>query len=116
MLLTMSDNGFGKRTDSFSYRCMNRGGRGSIIMKNRKGGRTIIAYPVTDQDDVIAATDGGQVIRFRAKDISVSSRTASGVIIVRMPENEKIVSVTVLPNQDLDDHDDIDENQIVTEN
>jgi DNA gyrase subunit A len=102
MLLTMSNKGFGKRTDSFAYRRMNRGGQGSSIMKLRKDAEMVIACPVADTDDVIAATDGGQVIRFRACDISIQSRTASGVTLVRMADNEKIVSVTVLPGDEND--------------
>lgn len=101
MLLTMSNKGFGKRTDSFAYRRMNRGGQGASIMKLRKDAEMIAAYPVADNDDVIAATDGGQVIRFRAADISIQSRTASGVTLVRMAEDEKIVSITILPNDDV---------------
>lgn len=107
MILTMSNKGFGKRTDSFAYRRMNRGGQGSTIMKLRKDAEMIIACPVSDTDDVIAATDGGQVIRFRAADISIQSRTASGVTLVRMADDEKIVSVTVIPNDDVVDDDDI---------
>ncbi len=103
MILTMSNKGFGKRTDSFSYRRMNRGGQGSTIMKLRKDAEMIAAYPVLDTDDVIAATDGGQVIRFRAADISIQSRTASGVTLVRMADDEKIVSVTVIPNDEIID-------------
>ncbi|MFT6071862.1 MAG: DNA gyrase subunit A [Alphaproteobacteria bacterium] len=102
MLLTISDKGFGKRTDSFAYRRMNRGGQGSAIMKLRGDAQMIAAYPVADTDDVIAATDGGQVIRFRACDISIQSRTAGGVTLVRVGKDEKIVSVTVIPNDDVD--------------
>jgi DNA gyrase subunit A len=107
MILTMSNKGFGKRTDSFAYRRMNRGGQGSTIMKLRKDAEMIIACPVSDTDDVIAATDGGQVIRFRAADISIQSRTASGVTLVRMADDEKIVSVTVIPNDDVVGDDDM---------
>ena len=101
MLLTISNKGFGKRTDSFAYRRMNRGGQGSTIMKLRKEAQMIGAYPVSDTDDIIAATDGGQVIRFRAADVSIQSRTAAGVTLVRMGEDEKIVSVTILPSDDV---------------
>ncbi len=105
MILTMSNKGIGKRTDSFAYRRMNRGGQGSTIMKLRKGAEMIMACPVADTDDVVAATDGGQVIRFRASDISIQSRTAGGVTLVRMADDEKITSVTVIPNDGVVDDD-----------
>jgi DNA gyrase subunit A len=102
MLLTISNKGFGKRTDSFAYRRMNRGGKGATIMKLRLDAQMIGAYPVSDTDDIIAATDGGQVIRFRAADVSIQSRTAAGVTLVRMGDDEKIVSVTILPSDEAD--------------
>jgi DNA gyrase subunit A len=105
MILTMSNKGMGKRTDSFAYRRMNRGGQGSTIMKLRKGAEMVMACSVADTDDVVAATDGGQVIRFRASDISIQSRTAGGVTLVRMADDEKIASVTVIPNDGVVDED-----------
>lgn len=106
MLLTMTDKGHGKRTDSFAYRRMNRGGQGSALMKLRKDAHVIAACPVSDNDDIIAATDGGQVIRFRAADISIQSRTAGGVTLVRMSGDERIASVTVIPNDNSDNEED----------
>lgn len=97
MLLCMSDSGYGKRMNSFAIRTMNRGGMGLAIMNiDRKGGQMLGAYPICDDNDVIAATDGGQVIRFKSDSISVQSRTASGITLVRMGEGEKIVSITIL--------------------
>jgi DNA gyrase subunit A len=100
MLLTINNKGFGKRTDSFAYRRMNRGGRGAGIMKLKNNAEVIGAYPVSDTDDIIAATDGGQVIRFRANNVSIQSRMAAGVTLVRMAEHEKIVSVTIIPSDE----------------
>jgi len=114
MLLTISDKGYGKRTDSFAYRRMNRGGQGSSIMKLKADASMIAAYPVTDTDDIIAATDGGQVIRFRAADVSIQGRTASGVTLVRVGEDEKIVSVTVIPNDPDTSDSDHDESDVTT--
>ena len=100
-LLVMSDSGFGKRTDAYSFRPMNRGGQGVTAMDlERRGGKMNGIYVISDQDDVIAATDGGQVIRFSAKTISIQSRTAGGVTLVRLEEGEKIASITVVPSAD----------------
>ncbi|MEM6603620.1 MAG: DNA gyrase subunit A [Pseudomonadota bacterium] len=107
LIVSMSDKGYGKRTDAFSYRPMNRGGQGVSVMNlGRRGGEMIGSFVVEQTDDIIAATDGGQVIRFKAQDISIQSRTAGGVTLVRLGEDEKIVSITIVPSDGEDQSDD----------
>jgi len=101
LVLSMSDAGFGKRTDAHSFRAMNRGGQGVSVMNlDRRGGEMIGTFVVSDTDDVIAATDGGQVIRFKVSDISIQSRTAGGVTLVRLGDDEKIASITIVPSDE----------------
>ncbi len=99
ILLIVSDKGYGKRFSSHSVRKTGRGGQGvTAINLGRRGGKVAAVYPVRHDDDVIAVTDGGKIIRFRAGSVSIQSRTASGVTLVNVDENEKTVSIAIIPD------------------
>ena len=81
-LLTVRDDGFGKRTSAHDYRVTRRGGKGVINIDVGKTGKVVAAFPVGEKDEIMLVTDGGQLIRCAVMDISKVGRSARGVIIV----------------------------------
>jgi DNA gyrase subunit A len=93
-LLTVTENGFGKRTQTEEYRKQARGGKGIITMKTtERNGPVVGVLPVTDEDDLMIITDGGKIIRLRVNDISIIGRNTQGVRLINLEEQEKVVGV-----------------------
>ncbi len=93
-VLTISENGYGKRTSSFEYRVTGRGGKGIVAMAvNARNGRLVASFPVEDSDEVMLVTDGGQLIRCPVEGIRVAGRGTQGVIVFDTAEGERVVSV-----------------------
>jgi DNA gyrase subunit A len=95
-LLTITENGFGKRSEFDDFRLMkNRGGGGVTCHKlTEKTGLLAGIIAVSDEDDVMMITDSGIIIRTPASDISLYSRTAAGVIVMRLEKGQKLVNIT----------------------
>ena len=95
-LLTVTENGFGKRTEFDDFRLMKNRGGGGVICHNltEKTGLLAGIISVDDEDDIMVITNEGIIIRTPASDVSVYSRTASGVIVMRLEEGQSIVNVT----------------------
>ena len=95
-LLTITENGFGKRTDFEDFRLMKNRGGGGVICHNltEKTGLLAGIISVDDEDDIMVITDSGIIIRTPSSDVSTYSRTASGVIVMRLEKGQKIVNVT----------------------
>lgn len=95
-LVTITENGYGKRSSFDEFRLMkNRGGHGVAAHKiNEKTGRLASIATVSDEDDLMLITDEGVIIRTPVSDIPTYSRTAGGVIVMRMNEGAKIVGFT----------------------
>jgi DNA gyrase subunit A len=101
-LLTITDNGLGKRTSFEEYSLHSRGGKGMCChnLTDRSGLLTAIAA-VGEEDDVMLITSTGTVIRMPVSDIPVYGRNASGVIAMRLEEGAKLVNMAVLtPDQE----------------
>jgi len=93
-VLTITRNGYGKRSSSFEYRTSGRGGKGIIaIVVNDRNGPVCASFPVEDSDQIMLVTDGGQLIRTTVGGIRVAGRNTQGVTIFRTGEAEKVVSV-----------------------
>ncbi len=93
-VLTLSENGYGKRTSSYEYRTTGRGGKGIVAMAvNARNGNLISSFPVEESDQIMLVTDGGQLIRCPVHGIRVAGRSTQGVIVINTPEGEKVVSV-----------------------
>jgi DNA gyrase subunit A len=93
-VLTMSQNGFGKRSSSYEYRVTGRGGSGIVaIGMGKKNSAVIASFPVEESDDLMLISDGGQIIRVAASSVSVQGRAAQGVTVFKVDEGEKVVSV-----------------------
>nr|WP_280174666.1 DNA gyrase subunit A [Kaistia soli] len=97
LVLTISENGYGKRTSSFEYRITGRGGKGIVAMAvNERNGKLVASFPVEDSDQIMLVTDGGQTIRMPVggdKPIRIVSRGSQGVIVFDTAAGEKVVSV-----------------------
>lgn len=106
-VLTISENGYGKRTSSFEYRITGRGGKGIVAMAvNERNGKLIASFPVEDSDQIMLVTDGGQMIRMPVggdKPIRIVSRGSQGVIVFNTDESEKVVSVDRLSDVEEDE-------------
>jgi DNA gyrase subunit A len=93
-VLTISENGFGKRTSSFEYRTTGRGGKGIVAMSvNGRNGKLVASFPVEDSDQIMLVTDKGQLIRCPVEDIRIAGRSTQGVIVFDTAEDEHVVSV-----------------------
>ena len=94
VILTVSSNGYGKRTSSFEYRITNRGGKGIVAMAvNERNGPLVASFPVEHSDQIMLVTDGGQLIRCPVDGIRKAGRSTQGVIVIDTADDESVVSV-----------------------
>src|SRR5450631_3249651 len=94
VVLTVSVNGYGKRTSSYEYRTTGRGGKGIVAMSvNNRNGKLVASFPVEDSDQIMLVTDKGQLIRCPVEGIRVAGRSTQGVIVFDTAEDEHVVSV-----------------------
>jgi len=92
-ILSITENGFGKRTSYNDYRVTNRGGKGIIgIVTSSRNGNVAASFPVDENDEIILSTDKGKVIRCTVKDIRTAGRNTQGVRIFKISSDEKVVS------------------------
>ncbi len=108
VILSVAADGFGKRTSAYEYRISGRGGQGVANMDLSRPGKApdshvVGAFPVEAGDDLILVTDGGQIIRVPIEDIRITGRSARGVTVFRVDEEEKVVSVSRLVESDEDE-------------
>ena len=90
IILTISSNGYGKRTSSYEYRITGRGGKGIVAMAvNQRNGHLVASLPVEDGDEIMLVTDGGQLIRCPVDGIRVAGRGTQGVIVFNTAEDER---------------------------
>jgi DNA gyrase subunit A len=98
-VLTVSENGYGKRTSAYEYRISGRGGKGIIAMVvNQRNGKLSGSFPVHDADQIMLVTDRGQLIRVPVEDISIMGRSTQGVIVFDTAEDERVVAVEHIPD------------------
>lgn len=109
-VLTVSDNGYGKRSSAFEYRVSGRGGKGIIAMAvNRRNGPLIASFPVEEGDDIMLVTDAGKLIRCPVADVRIAGRGTQGVTIFNTAKDESVVSVERLSEDHSDETDETDE-------
>jgi DNA gyrase subunit A len=93
-VLTISENGYGKRTSSYEYRTTGRGGKGIVAMSvNNRNGKLVASFPVEDSDQIMLVTDKGQLIRCPVEDIRIAGRSTQGVIVFDTADDGHVVSV-----------------------
>ena len=100
-ILTVTENGYGKRTSAFEYRTTRRGGQGvvNIATEGRNGG-VAASFPVEDGDQIMLVTNGGKIIRSPVADIRIAGRSTQGVTLFHTADDEKVVSVAHLKEAD----------------
>ena len=92
-VLSISENGYGKRTSHFDYRVTNRGGKGIIgIINSPRNGNITSSFPVNEGDEILISTNKGRVIRVAVKEIRTAGRNTQGVRIIKLSGDEKVVS------------------------
>ncbi len=103
-ILTVTEDGFGKRSSAYDYRISGRGGKGldSMYLKRGKDSSTqvVATLPVIGDDQLVMVSDGGQLIRMPIDGISFTGRTARGVTCFRVGEDERVVSVSRIRDVD----------------
>ncbi|MDC1464025.1 DNA gyrase subunit A [Alphaproteobacteria bacterium] len=92
-VLSITENGYGKKTLNNEYRVTNRGGKGIIgIINSPRNGSICSSFPVIERDDVMISTNKGRVIRVAVKEIRTAGRNTQGVRIIKLSGDEKVVS------------------------
>jgi DNA gyrase subunit A len=92
-ILSITENGYGKKTSHYDYRVTNRGGKGIIgIINSPRNGNVASSFPVFDGDEVMISTNKGRVIRVAVKEIRSAGRNTQGVRIIKLSGDEKVVS------------------------
>jgi len=103
-ILTVSSEGFGKRTSAYDFRRTGRGGQGLIAQDlSKRGGRLVASFPVEETDELLLVTDQGQLIRTPAGQVRIVGRNTQGVTIFRTAEDEHVVSVERVEGSEEDD-------------
>ena len=103
-LLTVTENGYGKRSSTYEYRRTNRGGQGIInIVTSERNGGVVASYPVKPGEQLMLVTDQGKMIRTTVGDIRIAGRNTQGVTIFNVAENEKVVSVAKIDESEEED-------------
>lgn len=96
-LLTITENGFGKRSPILTYRKTHRGSKGvRTIITNERNGKVIYVKEVSDEDEIMLTSKDGMMVRVPVKDIRIQGRNTMGVTIMRLNEGDKVVSVARL--------------------
>ncbi len=94
-ILSITKNGYGKRTSHYDFRVTNRGGKGIIgIVNSERNGNVSSSFPVTEGDEILISTNKGRVIRVAVKEIRIAGRNTQGVRIIKLSGEEKVVSAT----------------------
>jgi DNA gyrase subunit A len=109
-ILSITENGFGKRTSAYEYRISGRDGQGIIdIDTSERNGNVVASFPVADTDEIMLTSNGGQLIRMGVHDIRITGRASQGVTLFKVAEGEKVVSVARLADMGDDDKGDVDQ-------
>ena len=96
-ILSITENGYGKRTSHYDFRVTNRGGKGIIgIVNSKRNGNVSSSFPVFEGDQILISTNKGRVIRTSVKEIRVAGRNTQGVRIIKLSGDEKVVSAIKL--------------------
>ena len=94
-ILTITENGYGKRTSSFQYRVTNRNSQGVLnIDTGARNGFVVSSFPVREEDQIMLMTNLGKIIRTEVNKIRVVNRNTKGVKIIHLNKNEKVVSIS----------------------
>jgi DNA gyrase subunit A len=94
-LLSVTENGFGKRSSSYEYRKTRRGGQGILnIETSERNGGVVASFPVDEEEEVMLVTNKGKLIRLPVNGIRIAGRVTQGVTLLNTEKTERVVSVT----------------------
>jgi DNA gyrase subunit A len=100
-ILTVTENGYGKRTKTDEYRSQTRGGKGILTVKtSERNGLVVYSCQVSQSDQLMIITDQGKIIRLRVADISVIGRNTQGVRLINLGQGEKVIGVAKVIEED----------------
>ena len=103
-ILTISENGMGKRTSAYHYRITNRGGSGIVNMVlSEKTGDVVASMPACMNDEIMLITNNGKLIRCKLESVRVTGRSTSGVILFKTEKDEKVVSASLIADSSEDE-------------
>ncbi|HEX7028008.1 MAG TPA: DNA gyrase C-terminal beta-propeller domain-containing protein, partial [Gammaproteobacteria bacterium] len=98
-VLTVTENGYGKRTPVEQYPLQGRGGQGVVsIQTNERNGKVVGAVRVVEEDEIMLISNAGVLVRTAVKDVSMMGRNTQGVRLIRLGEDEKLVEVESIPS------------------
>ncbi len=100
-VLSVTENGYGKRTNISDYRIIKRGGKGVISIKaNKRNGKVVAVRIVTEPDEVMIMTSKGVMIRLPVKGISVIGRNTQGVRIIKLDKGDRVVDIACVASEE----------------
>ena len=103
-ILTITENGFAKRSSAYEYRVTNRGGSGVVnIITSARNGDVVASMPIEPEDHLLMITNKGMVIRCPIKDVRISGRATQGVVVFKTATNEIVVSAEKIPGEALEE-------------
>jgi DNA gyrase subunit A len=103
-ILTVTSNGFGKRSSAFEYRRTGRGGQGIVnIDASERNGHVVASMPVGGDDQLMLVTDQAKLIRMKISDIRIMGRGTQGVTLFKVVDNEHVVSAALIPAEEGDE-------------
>ncbi|MFQ5347213.1 MAG: DNA gyrase subunit A [Rhodothalassiaceae bacterium] len=103
-ILTVTANGYGKRSSSYEYRTTGRGGQGIVnIVTSKRNGPVVASRIVSDGDQLMLLTNSGKIIRIGVENIRIAGRNTQGVTLFRVDEGEEVVSVAKISDGDADE-------------
>ena len=109
-ILTVTRNGYGKRTPIDDYRLQGRGGKGVITIKaNRRNGPVVGVRQVTESDELVMIANSGKIIRTSVSDVSIIGRNTQGVRLMSMGDDEYVAGIALLGERDEDEEEGADE-------
>ncbi|MDR2352034.1 MAG: DNA gyrase subunit A [Deltaproteobacteria bacterium] len=103
VLMTVTENGYGKRTLASEYAMQSRGGKGSITLKTSQNSAVVAVFKVNDDDRLMLITNTGRLIMFNISEVNVRHRRTQGVRLMRLELDEVVVDVALLPPEENSD-------------
>ena len=117
-ILSVSENGFGKRTSAYEYRITDRGGSGVVNMNiSEKIGDVVASLPVCEKNELMLITNSGKLIRCKLDAVRTTGRSTAGVILFKTEAKEKVVSVALIADdggdEEIEDDGDVEDENII---
>lgn len=110
-ILTVTETGYGRRSACTDYRLQKRAGHGLINYKCEKFGKVAAVEAVNDEEDVILISESGIIIRMAVKEISTFGRPSKGVRVMKLADDDRVISMVVTNHEELQEEDDAEQEE-----